>query len=211
MSETTSFVGGAAVAALAAFVLMRGGVNANNSPVAPPAAPPSATSAPNVTTTPTAVVPAQTLYAYEQQNQAQKQALQQLQAIVDRQKVESDKLKEYIQRQHLELEMLKAKAANPSASPQGSSALAAGASDQQPNPLFLGIAWALGGVMLSFGGGLLLIMMFAWFVRQQQRNARSQEYYQSRPVYRLPPATGHYVQPPIRVVPRRYREIEEEL
>jgi hypothetical protein len=209
MSETTSFVGGAAVAALAAFVLMRGGVNANNSPVAlsPAPAPSSAAPSPNVTMTPTAVVPAQTLYAYEQQNQAQKQALQQLQAIVDRQKVESDKLKEYIQRQHLEMEMLKAqaKAANPSAPG------ASGGPNQPTNPLFLGIAWALGGVMLSFGGGLVLIMMFAWFVRQQQRNARSQEYYQSRAVYRLPPATGQYVQPPIRVVPRRYREIEEEL
>lgn len=221
MSETTTFLGGAAIAGMAVLVFLRGGVNSPQTSALAPLNPPAPISAPatvpvlppplTVTPLPTPAVPAQNSY-YEQQNQAQKQAFAQLQTAVEQQKAETNKIKDYIRRQQLELEMLKAqaKATNqPQPSPTSSLQATTTAKPELPsNPLILGMLWALGGVVLSFGGALVLITMFAWFARQQQRSARMNEVYGNRNLPRIPPAAGYYVQTV--TSPRRTRQVEDD-
>jgi hypothetical protein len=64
-------------------------------------------------------------------------------------------------------------------------------------------------VILSFGGAMVLITMFAWFARQQQRNARMNEYYSHRNFPRIQPARGYYVQT-VAAPPRQTRQIEDD-
>lgn len=221
MRETTTFLCGAAIAGLAVLVFMRGGVNSQQAPTLAPLNSPAPTSSPiavpaptpTLTTTP---LPMPTVaapdYFYEQQNQVQKQAIVQLQTALEQQKAETDKLKEYVQRQQLELEVLKAQAkatAEPSQTqPSALQSTATANRESPPHPLLLGMFWALGGVVLSFGGAMVLITMFAWFARQQQRNARMHEYYSNRNYPRIQPARGYYVQTV--AAPRRARQVEAE-
>jgi hypothetical protein len=184
MSDTTSFLGGAALAGLAAMLVLRGGINfgsptlsspnGNLLPI-PPMMPPTNGSvqsfaAPNAafpTPSPVAMMPPTSDRTYEDAKM----------------RLEMDQLKNQIEQQQTQIRSqqtlidnlsLQTKANNltpPVPVPQL----------QMPNPrqedqsVVSGLPWALGGVLLTFGGGIALVGMMSMFAKQN-RPVRTVEY-----------------------------------
>lgn len=205
MSDTTSFLGGAAFAGLAALLVMKGGISigaptlgtsqplapAVNSPVAvapQPAPAPAPVPSPVVcpTPSPTPSVDAGTT----EQLKSQTQQLETLKAQLQNQQTLIENLTTQI------------KSTPPAVVPSPSSLTTA----ELANPILTGLLWALGGVVLTLGGGVILVGMFVLVARQQSpRNSRTVEVIHTPP--EMPPylATRRRPQLPAsrRVVTRR--------
>jgi hypothetical protein len=204
MSDTTAFLGGAAVAGLAALVLLRGGVNSGTPMVATvpqslPTVPlPSPLLSPPVSTTSTG--------SSDQQNDVQKFAIDQLTKAVEQQRTETEKLREQVQRQQSVIDALATQARltssnfQPRAVPPSAPSL-----PDQSNSMLNSMMWALGGVALSLGGGIVLVGMFVTLSKQQGRAARPVEIVQPLEDYTYLAPERRYVQtlPPRRVMSKR--------
>ncbi|MBE9013584.1 hypothetical protein IQ250_25655 [Pseudanabaenaceae cyanobacterium LEGE 13415] len=160
MSETTSFLGGAALAGLAAVILLRGGVGSTNTPMFSPSQP-----LPNYGYPVQPGVPVPTAPPTTTGTDADNQRIEteQLKALVEQQRVQTEQLKTQLQSQQALIETLTA---------QNKAALATPPRPANPqienNPVFSNLLWMLGGVILTFGGGIALVGMFVLFAKQQR-------------------------------------------
>ncbi|MBE9029263.1 hypothetical protein IQ266_05745 [filamentous cyanobacterium LEGE 11480] len=184
MSDTTSFLGGAALAGLAAMIVLRGGINFGTPTISnpngsllpmPPSLPPTNGvqnfSPPNTlpvpSQLPTAMSPADRTY----QDAKMRLEFDQLKAKIDQQQTQIRS-----QQSLIDNLTLQAKANNlvpPSPVPQmAPQAMAQRGNDQS---IVSGLPWALGGVLLTFGGGIALVGMMSMFSKQG-RPTRTVEY-----------------------------------
>lgn len=184
MSDTTSFLGGAAIAGLAAMVLLRGGVSANapalpSSPLTPiqpyPTIPPYPSPGmypPGAAATPT--------------NDYDKQRLEaeQLRSQVEQQRTQIEQLKAQTQSQQAFIETLTAqnKGNGVSTLPVRPTAVPT-PNAEAANPVMNGLMWAVGGMILTFGGGIALVAMFALFARQQRPSRTIEVFHEDYPNY----------------------------
>jgi hypothetical protein len=223
MSDTTSFLGGAALAGLAALVVLKGGISLGS----PSATMPPTFSMPqvpgfNVNSPATSPMPLTPLpnpggaslnsehSGYEEAKRQLK--LEQLQAQMEQQQ-------QKINAQQAMIDTLTAQskfsqpqqlAPNPPISPQGVPQIVHPYGMESSNSVMSGLPWALGGVLLTFGGGIALVGMFTLFARQQQRSNRTVEYFQEDyPAYFPPQRRRVQVLPPRRVIKRVNLEEEE--
>jgi hypothetical protein len=203
MSETTSFLGGAALAGLAAVILLKGGLSATSPTVG---APQYAPMQPLPTVSPGVMVPQSPVPSGD----------------YEKQKVEADQLKSQIEQQRLQIEQLKAQAQSQQAfidsltaqSKSGTGPLAA--RSQQPggggfdtsNPVMSGLMWALGGMILTFGGGIALVGMFVLFAKNQRSPSRTIEvFHDEYPAY-LSTRRRQPALPPRRVIKRVEQDLD---
>ena len=205
MSDTTSFLGGAALAGLAAVILLRGGVSAN-SPVGTMPLPtlqpmPTATMPPLTTMPPTVITPTPSTYDLEKQ----RLETDQLKAQLEQQRVQTEQLKAQVQSQQALIETLNTQnktngGAVPARVVQGQPNSLEAAS----NPVMTGMLWALGGMILAFGGGIALVGMFVLFARQQRPSRTIEVFHDDYPNY-LPTGSRRRSQmlPPQRRVIKR--------
>jgi hypothetical protein len=202
MSDTTSFLGGAALAGLAAIILLRGGVSAN-SPIGampmPTLQPLPTATLPPISTLPPGTTAVPTTYDLERQ----RLETDQMKAQLEQQRVQTEQLKAQVQSQQALIETLNAQNKNvlptlTPKSPQG-----------QANPLespnlMTGVLWALGGMILAFGGGIALVGLFVLLARQQRPSRTIEVIHDDHPNY-LPTGSVRrrsQVLPPRRVIKR---------
>lgn len=209
MSDTTAFLGGAAVAGLAALVLLRGGVNAGSPMVATVPQPLPTVPLPSPLLSPVAT--ASPVTGSDQQNDVQKFAIDQLTKAVEQQRTESEKLREQVQRQQSVIDALATQARLTSSNFQPRPATPSVPPAEQPNSMLNSMMWALGGVALSLGGGIVLVGMFVTLSKQQGRNARSVEIVQPLEDYTYISPDRRYVQtlPPRRVMSKRGKSMDD--
>jgi hypothetical protein len=213
MSDTTSFLGGAALAGLAALIVLRGGINFGMPNVAgqsqllpiPPAPLPGMNSnSPTVPTTgltlpsPTPVVaaaPSNSERTYEDAKQ----------------RIELDQIKSQLEQQQTQIRSQQAlidaltaqnKTAAINAPANAVPQMVPQLQSNHDNSVVSGLPWALGGVLLTFGGGIALVGMFSMLARQNNRPTRTVEYiHDDYPAY-LPQRRRVQVLPPRRSVRR---------
>jgi hypothetical protein len=221
MSDTTSFLGGAALAGLAALVVLKGGISLGSpSATMPPTfsmpqVPGFSTNAPTAGTMPLpnpgggAIGSSERGYEEAKQHIKQEQLqaqLEQLQQKINSQQAMIDTLTAQSKFSQQQL------APNPPLSPQGVPQIVhpyGSGIESSSNSVMSGLPWALGGVLLTFGGGIALVGMFTLFARQQRPN-RTVEYFQEDyPSYLPPQRRRVQVLPPRRVVKRVNLEDEE--
>lgn len=209
MSDTTAFLGGAAVAGLAALVLLRGGVNAGSPMVATVPQPLPTVPLPSPLLSPVAAASPAT--GSDQQNDVQKFAIDQLTKAVEQQRTESEKLREQVQRQQSVIDALATQARLTSSNFQPRPATPSAPAAEQPNSMLNSMMWALGGVALSLGGGIVLVGMFVTLSKQQGRNARSVEIVQPLEDYTYISPDRRYLQtlPPRRVMSKRGKSMDD--
>jgi hypothetical protein len=182
MSDTTSFLGGAALAGLVAVVVLRGGISfgSSNSPVVGvqpgfslPSAMPNMGMNPNMPT-----VPLPMPLASPANNEKQDYDSVKLQFRVEQLQGQVEQQQAQLRSQQVMIDTLSAQsrtggwnaqqpaAPAPSVVPQ----LQAGgnSSFDHSGGLASGLPWALGGVLLAFGGGIALVGMFSLFSRQNR-------------------------------------------
>ena len=178
MSDTTSFLGGAALAGLAALVVMRGGLTIG-SPSMPQAQsfqlpqlslgqgtinPATGQLLPSVPGPSPVVGVGRTPYEDAKlsvQVEALKAQLEQLQGQMRSQQTVVDTMTT-----QLRTGMVTAQAI-PTAVSQPVQPIAS-VSEQAATNLIAGLPWALGGMMLTFGGGIALVGMFVLLSRQNR-------------------------------------------
>jgi hypothetical protein len=216
MSDTTSFLGGAALAGLVAVVVLRGGISfGSNSPVVgvqPGFSLPSAV--PNVgmnSTMPTVPLP---MPAASQNNEKQDYDSVKLQFRVEQLQGQVEQQQAQLRSQQVMIDTLSAQAktggwnaqqpAPPSVVPQ---LQPGGNSGFDSGGLANGLPWALGGVMLAFGGGIALVGMFSLFSRQS-RPSRTIEFVHDDYSPYLPQRRRVQVLPPRRSI--RRIDVEDE-
>ncbi len=221
MSDTTSFLGGAALAGLVALVMMRGGLTigspsmpsqqsfqlpqlslgqGNLNPMTGQVMPP--------TQNPITAVPGRSPYEdakLDVKVESLKAQIEQLQLQVRSQQTVMDTMTAQVRTGAL--------AQQPSAAmvPQPTSPVNS-PSEQAATSLLSGLPWALGGMMLTFGGGIALVGMFVLLARQN-RSGRTIEFIHDDYQAYLPtaqPASRRRVQvmPPRRAIKRI--EVEED-
>jgi hypothetical protein len=184
MSDTTSFLGGAALAGLAAMIVLRGGINFGSPTLStpngsllpmPPTLPPTNGSVQNFSMpnafpspSPIAAIAPSSDRTYED-------------AKI---RLEMDQLKSQIEQQQTQIRSqqslidnlsLQAKANNlapQSVIPQPQAVVQTQRGDES---VVSGLPWALGGVLLTFGGGIALVGMMSMFAKQN-RPTRTVEY-----------------------------------
>lgn len=183
MSDTTAFLGGAAIAGLAAMVLLRGGVSANSpalpsSPLAPIQPYPTMPTYPSPGVYPPGAIGAPT-------NDYDKQRLEaeQLRSQVEQQRTQIEQLKAQTQSQQAFIDTLTAqtKGNGVSALPRPTTVPTPNA--EAANPVMNGLMWAVGGMILTFGGGIALVAMFALFARQQRPSRTIEVFHEDYPNY----------------------------
>lgn len=215
MNDTTSFLGGAAVAGLAALVLLKGvGSNstANMLPQVQQPLPISTVQAPLAAPlqVPPTPVPQQPSVSLDQQlgQQLGEQKYEQMKMLFEQQKAETERLRAQVQSQQATIEtMQRASVTHPPRMAQPQLAPSQAQPLDTSNAMFNGMLWALGGVALSLGGGIVLVTMFVLVAKQQRSGARvdlipSDEYGyfpERRYVQALPP----------RRAPRRIKVMDE--
>ncbi len=202
MSETVSFLGGAVISGLAALFLLRGGGLANSSPVSPPQLPPVApVVAPVAVPTPAPAPVAPSPAASPDRNDAIKNELDSFKVQAERQKFEIDQLKYAHQQLQGQVQVLATQAkagiapaqpvdaaGNPaSAGPRGIAPIAA--AQQDANPIFTGVMWAMGGVLLCLTGGNILVLIISALARQQPRGMRGKRIVYPMDAYPAPRMT----------------------
>ncbi|MCY7274571.1 MAG: DUF3450 domain-containing protein [Phormidesmis sp. CAN_BIN44] len=200
MSDTTSFLGGAALAGLAAIILLKGGVSANTPGFAPSqpltVQPYPAATMPTIGVPPTAPP---TTYDLEKQ----RLETDQLKAQFEQQRAQTEQLKAQIQSQQTLIETLTTQTKNtgvmpiPARTPQGQPQ----SLDPSNNPVMTGILWALGGMLLAFGGGIALVGIFVLFARQQRPSRTIEVIHDDYPNY-LPARRKSQVLPQRRTIKR---------
>jgi hypothetical protein len=180
MSETVSFLGGAAIAGLAALLFLRGGgIPGYSIPPIPQPSPVVSTPSP----TPVVVVASPSPDPQnEAQKEAQKNELNNFRVQIEQQKLEIEKLRYYIQQQQGQIQTLalQAKPTPPAVqpvdaagNPLGKPPQASAASQQDAlSPVLTGLLWATGGAGLCLVGGTLLLGIFSNFSRQQSQGGR---------------------------------------
>lgn len=221
MSDTTSFLGGAALAGLAALIVMRGGITIGSPSVTSPSAPnfpqlslggnPVASSNGNPLPMPPVAIPSPAAGRsdYEQAKQAVtveslKGQMEQLQAQVRNQEAVLNTLTTQIRTGALTPPPAPAPAP---ATPQPMPSIAP-AVDTASNSVISGLPWALGGMMLTFGGGIALVGMFVMMSRQNRSSRTIEVFHDDYPTYLPPmpstPSARRRVQvlPPRRVMKR---------
>jgi hypothetical protein len=219
MSDTTSFLGGAALAGLAALVVMRGGLT-----IGSPSMPsqqsfqlpqlslgqgninPATGQVLPVLPTP-AAVPGRSPYEdakLDVKVESLKAQIEQLQLQVRSQQTVVDTMTT-----QMRTGALASQAQQPSMVPQP---VPVSPSDQAATSMLSGLPWALGGMMLTFGGGIALVGMFVLLSRQNRSGRTIEVIHDDYPAY-LPPvqaASRRRVQviPPRRAIKRV--EVEED-
>ena len=219
MSDTTSFLGGAALAGLAALVVMRGGLTigspsmpsqqsfqlpqlslgqGNINPVTGQVMP--------VVPSPMAAVPGRSPYEdakLDVKVESLKAQIEQLQLQVRSQQTVMDTMTAQVRTGAL--------APQQAAVPQPTFPISS-PSEQAATSMLSGLPWALGGMMLTFGGGIALVGMFVLLSRQNRSGRTIEVIHDDYPAY-LPtaqPASRRRVQviPPRRAIKRV--EVEED-
>ncbi len=202
MSDTTSFLGGAALAGLAAIILLKGGVSASapgfTAPQTLPVQPYPTATLPYAGMSPATATP--TVYDLEKQ----RLETEQLKAQFEQQRVQTAQLKAQIQSQQTLIETL-----NAQTKPSGGLPIPAKVAQGQlsssesvsTNPMMTGVLWALGGMLLAFGGGLALVGMFVLFSRQQRPSRTIEVIHDEYPSY-LPARRKPQVLPSRRAIKR---------
>jgi hypothetical protein len=177
MSETVSFLGGAAIAGLAALFLLRGGGLANSLPISsltqPPSVGPIAVPTPAAAPAPVAPSPS------PDRSDALKNELDGFKVQAERQKLEIDQLKYANQQLQGQVQLLATQAkagavvqgVDAAGNPLPAGARAIAPPQQDANPVFTGMMWATGGVVLCLTGGSMLVLMISALSRQQPRTA----------------------------------------
>ena len=220
MSDTTSFLGGAALAGLVALVMMRGGLTigspsmpsqqsfqlpqlslgqGNVSPVTGQIMP--------ATQSPVVAVPGRSPYEEAK-----------LDVKVESLKAQIEQIQLQVRSQQTIMDTMSAQARTGVLVPQQSAVVpqpavpATTPSEQVATSMLSGLPWALGGMMLTFGGGIALVGMFVLLSRQNRSNRTIEFIHDDYPAY-LPtaqPASRRRVQviPPRRAIKRV--EIEED-
>jgi hypothetical protein len=221
MSDTTSFLGGAALAGLVAVVVLRGGISfgSSNSPlvgVQPgfslPSALPNMGMNPNMPTVPLPMPMANPSSEKQDYDSVKLQfRVEQLQGQVEQQQAQ-------LRSQQVMIDTLSTQSRTagwnaqppapvaPSVVPQ----LQAGGNpsfDHNNGSLASGLPWALGGVLLAFGGGIALVGMFSLFSRQG-RPGRTIEFVHDDYSPYLPQRRRVQVLPPRRSI--RRIDVEDE-
>jgi hypothetical protein len=213
MSDTTAFVGGAALAGLAALIILKGGITIGSPNLSPTQSLPSFSAAP-LATPPTAVgtLPAPPIAspspvpAYDMEKQ--QLATEQLKVQLDQQRAQTEQLKNQLQSQQALIDALTAQNKVNSANP--AQPLSYGnrypqsleMSDRQSsNAMVAGLMWALGGMILTFGGGIALVGMFVLFSRNQRPNRTIEVIHEDYPTY-LPTRRRSQMLPPRRTLRR---------
>ncbi len=220
MSDTTSFLGGAALAGLVALVTMRGGLtigspslpsqqsfqlpqlslgqgNVNPAMGIVPAAP-----------SPVAAVPGRSPYEDAK-----------LDVKVESLKAQIEQIQLQVRSQQTVVDTITTQVRTGALVPQQSAAVVpqpavpvTSPSEQAATSMVSGLPWALGGMMLTFGGGLALVGMFVLLSRQNRSGRTIEVIHDDYPVY-LPPAQPTnrrrvQVIPPRRAIKRV--EVEED-
>jgi hypothetical protein len=219
MSDTTSFLGGAALAGLAALVVMRGGLTIG-SPSMPSQQsfqlpqlslgqgtinPATGQVIPALPTP--AAVPGRSPYEdakLDVKVESLKAQIEQLQLQVRSQQTVMDTMTTQVR-----TGALAQAPQQPSMVPQP---LPVSPSDQAATSMLSGLPWALGGMMLTFGGGIALVGMFVLLSRQNRSGRTIEVIHDDYPAY-LPTvqaASRRRVQviPPRRAIKRV--EVEED-
>ncbi len=219
MSDTTSFLGGAALAGLAALVVMRGGLTIG-SPSMPSQQsfqlpqlslgqgtinPATGQVIPALPTP--AAVPGRSPYEdakLDVKVESLKAQIEQLQLQVRSQQTVMDTMSTQMRTGTLAPQLQP-----PSMVPQPATV---SPSDQAATSMLSGLPWALGGMMLTFGGGIALVGMFVLLSRQNRSGRTIEVIHDDYPAY-LPTvqaASRRRVQviPPRRAIKRV--EVEED-
>jgi hypothetical protein len=220
MSDTTSFLGGAALAGLAALVVMRGGLTIG-SPSMPSQQsfqlPQLSLGQGNINPATGQVMPALPTPAavpgrspYEDAKldvkvESLKAQIEQLQLQVRSQQTVMDTMTTQVRTGALAAQV-------PAQSSMVPQPLPVSPSDQAATSMLSGLPWALGGMMLTFGGGIALVGMFVLLSRQNRSGRTIEVIHDDYPAY-LPTvqaASRRRVQviPPRRAIKRV--EVEED-
>lgn len=191
MSETVSFLGGAAIAGLAAIVLVRGTGPSYSNPPAPQVSPaptvaPSPPPAPVPSPVATSPLPCATA---SPQDEARKNEVDTLKLQAEQQKLEIEKLKLQIQKQDGLIQTVTTQARSGVSQPGVDPSQGALATSNQPlpiapasqnemmNPVLTGMLWVAGGLASCLIGGGLILGVLAMFARQQPRRIPPVYYY----------------------------------
>ncbi len=184
MSDTTSFLGGAALAGLAAVIVLRGGINLAlptvSSPNAarlpmPPSLPPVGNATQDFATANPALPNPQPAIAKAELGYEEAK----LRLEMDQLKSQFEQQQQQIRNQQTLIDnlTLQAKAQSltpPAPVPQPTAQAPAPRRDE--SSLAAGLPWALGGVLLTFGGGIALVGIMSMFTTRQNRPVRTVEY-----------------------------------
>lgn len=166
MSDSMAFLAGVAFAGIAAILLLKGNPNPSVLPNTLP--PPPASVLPSATPLPLPPT-AQVLPGWNPEQQ--RSELEQLRAQLDRQRLDTELLKEQLRSQQMLVDSLNGQCKLNPANPQLNPALPQ-ASTQQPASQFLwGLLWALAGTIATILLGLVFLAMFVLF--GQQRSPRT--------------------------------------
>jgi hypothetical protein len=225
MSDTTSFVGGAALAGLATLIVLRGGIsfgtpNGGQSsqllPIPPvptmPGTMPTLNTVPNLSTGSALPNPSPIVAQASSPDKTYEDVKQRIE--LDHIKSQLEQQQSQIRSQQTLIDALttqnKTAAINPNNGlPQGNSAMVPQLSPSNGGGMVSGLPWALGGVLLTFGGGIALVGMFSMLARQNNRPVRTVEYiHDDYPAY-LPQRRRVQALPPRRTVRRVDLEDED--
>jgi len=204
MSETTSFLGGAAFAGLATLILLKGGISNSapspllSQPQLTPFATPSALPLPP---TPVAASPVPTA-SLEQQT-----AVDKLKLLLEQQRTETERLKAQLQSQQTMMDSMLKPAREEAA--VNAVRLAKESSEGQMSARWA-LTWALSGIGLTFGVGICIAFVFALLGRQKPPPPRTVEVIHSMDElpYLTPSRRRSQLMPARRVVARRV-EVED--
>lgn len=162
MSESMAFIGGVAIAGLAALVMFRPNIPQPNLPISNSMQPPQMQ------------VPGQVPQPYpipagncDQQLKAENE---QLKNQVEQIKNQNEQFKGQITNQQFIIDSLNTQLKNfaPNPANQVASPLGPSASPGGMNPVMTNVMWAAGGMGLTVGGGILIAGIAAMFSRQQR-------------------------------------------
>lgn len=208
MSDTMSFLTGAAFAGVAVLFMIKGGgnINATNLPSAQPLPispnnPYETPYNPYVTAPPTPITTSPPLNSPNYQQQQLE--LVQIRPMIEQQRSEIEQLKVQMQNQQLLIDSLTSQVdgkilpswENPEstiANPEQPEI------QQQDNKLVSGIIWALGGIAITMSGGVVVLGALALLLRQQRPPRTT--YVVQNPYNSLPPSVSprrrsEFVQP----------------
>jgi hypothetical protein len=219
MSDTTSFLGGAALAGLAALIVLRGGINFGTPNASgqsqllpiPPMAFPGTSTTPSFSPgtslpAPSPVMPAATNSEKTYEDAKQRIELDQIKSQLEQQQSQIRSQQALIDALTAQTKTSGMNVPPPVAVPQMVPQVQ---SNHDGGSVVSGLPWALGGVLLTFGGGIALVGMFSMLARQNGRPVRTVEYiHDDYPAY-LPQRRRVQALPPRRTVRRVDLEDED--
>ncbi len=209
MSDTSAFLGGAAFAGLAALILLKGGISVGTPGM--PQSVPSLQPVPVPSASPLAQLPPSPSPAVPNLDvEKQKFEIEHLKAQLEQEKARAEQMKGQIQSQQSLIDSLTKNNANAAAVAARQAQMVASAEQQPNSSLLTGLLWALGGMILTFGGGVALVGMFVLFSRQQ-RPTRTVEviHPEDYPLTYMPARRRPQMLPPRRAI-RRANPMDEE-